>query len=830
MADLIDQNPRRALELAVPVAVRRGLPSEILELLEEPVSGRGDLSVMALVAAPGRTLDVRPVQRSVKMEDGREYETFTYGLREQVPTRADIAIQGIAVDGKLALTELPGRILEPVEVAELNSDNEVCPTSGVATSTTGEEVVVDWDGSETTFFCGPNHALDELMIAAFGNASIGGDGTAPSARTEGTKTMLIIRVDFPDFQSQVVSDATLTTLIDNMATHWSEMSYDKTTWATVGNGSAFTPTLRLPNGHASYKSFGTMLNAARAAATAAGYDYQDYTHEVVVSGSKPDVSFGGVAFVGARGAWLAKSQWNLGVCSHEVGHNFGLLHSGFWDTDDGTTIGSGSAVEYGNPFDHMGGASSSTNAHFGARQKNYLDWIADGDVVKITSDGSTTTRLRAFDKSAATNKKAIAVDRSGTTNDYWIEYRQTYASSKPWMKDGVVLNWGDVNISNMRPLLLDNAPATSTKDDCAVLIGRTFSDTAAGIHITPVLRGADADGTSWVDVTVDRGSFPGNQKPSVVVTASNLNPATNANVTFTAVGSDPDGDTLGYCWDWGDGSFTANNSPAATKSWSATGTKTVRCYVTDMKGQTTTGQLLVQVGSSSTYFIQGTVTTTIGAPVAGALVKADDTHTDSTDSEGYYAITGLDAGSYSVTATKTGLTIQPDSFTNPVTVGPNRQNINFTAPPGSPYFSSMKAGLVDAGSNTGAVIVPVKDADTPVTDLTLTATSSDQGLIPDTNIVFGTAGTTVRTVTATALANVGGPLTITITATDPQGGTGTYVWPVTVNAKPVLTTSTQNTPENTPIDIDLGNFVTDDLTPIGRIRFDVSRARNGSVT
>ncbi|MEQ1861915.1 MAG: autotransporter-associated beta strand repeat-containing protein, partial [Chthoniobacteraceae bacterium] len=840
MADLIDQNPRRALELAVPETVRRQLPAEIVAQLEQSVSGRGDLFVVAAVPAPGRSLKVRPIERTVKMADGREFAAFTFGLRDTVPTREGVAVQGVALDGKLALTELPGRVLEPVEVADrraAGAGTPVCPTSGLVTSITNDEVVVDWDGSSHTFFCGPQHALESLYAAALDEAMLGGSGggggggaVTQSAATEGTKKLLIIRVDFPDAPGQVVSDATLTTLINNMLTHWTEMSFGKMTWTAIGAGSDFTPTLRLPNNHASYTGFSTMLAAARTAATAAGYNYTNYTHEVVVTGDKPDVSFGGVAYVGARGAWLANSQWNLGVCSHEVGHNFGLNHSGFWDTDDGTVIGSGAAVEYGNPFDQMGGASSSMNAHFGARQKNYLDWIADADVVKITTDGTTTTRIRAFDKTAATSKKAIAVDRTGTSNDYWIEYRQTYAGSNVWMKDGVVLNWGDVGISNMKPLLLDNAPATSTKDDSAVLIGRTFSDTAAGIHITPVLRGSDVDGTSWIDVTVNRGPFTGNQKPSVMVNASNLNPAVNASVTFTAAGSDPDGDTLGYHWDWGDGTFTANNSTTAAKSWSTSGTKTVRCYVTDMKGQTTTGQLLVQVGTSSTFFIQGTVATTLGVPVSGAVVKASATQTDTTDSEGYYAITGLAAGSYTMTATKTGLTIQPGSFTNPVTVGPNQQNMNFTAPPGSPYFGTMKAGLVDAGSNTGAVIVPVNDADTPVTSLTLTGTSSNQAIIPDANIVFGTVGTTVRTVTVTAPSNVGGVVNITITAMDPESGTGTYVWPVTVNAKPVLALSTKTTPENTPIDIDLRTFVTDDLTPTDKIAYEVSRARDGTVT
>jgi autotransporter-associated beta strand protein len=837
MADLIDQDPRRALELAVPVTLRRQLPQEIIAQLEEPVSGRGDLFVIAAVPAPGKPLRGRPVERQVVMADGREFAAFTFGQRDQVPTRSNLAIQGIALDGKLALAELPGRMMEPVEVADLRAagaGDPECPTSGEVTSTTGDEVVVDWDGSSQTFFCGENHAVESLIAASGDELLPGGGGViAYSAATEGPKKLLIIRVDFPDAAGQVVSDATLTSLINNMASHWGTMSYGKMSWATHGNGSDFTPTLRLPNGHASYTSLGTMLSAARSAAAAAGFPHTNYTHEVVVTGDKPDVGFGGVAYVGARGAWLANGQWNLGVCSHEVGHNFGLNHSGFWDSDDGTTIGSGTAVEYGNPFDQMGGASSSTNAHFGARQKNQLDWIADADVVKITTNGTTTTRIRAFDRSTATGKKAIAVDRSGTSNDYWIEYRQNYAGGNKWMKDGVLLNWGDVNISNMKPVLLDWTPGTGSKDDCPVLIGRSFSDSAAGIHITPVLRGADPDGVSWIDVTVNRGTFAGNRKPTVAVTASNVNPAANASATFTATASDPDGDTLGYFWDWGDGTFTANNSATASKSWSTTGTKTVRCHVTDMKGMTTTGQLLVQVGTSSTFFIQGIVTTTLGLPVENAVVRASSTKSDTTDSEGYFAITGLAAGSYTLSATRTGLTIQPNAafFANPVAVGPNKQNINFTAPPGTPYFATMKPGSLDAGSNTGAVIVPVSDADTPLTSLTFTGTSSNTAIIPNSGITFGTVGTTVRTVTVAAGSSASGPVDITITATDPEGGTASHVYPVTVNAKPVLSNLTgKSATENTPLDLDLRTLVADDLTVDDKIAFELSRARNGSVS
>ncbi len=836
LSALIDKNPKRALELALPVAVRRALPAEIAARLEEPVRGRGELWVVAAVPVPGAELRVRPVQRTVRMPDGRLFDAFTYGRRADSPTRMDIAIHGITLDGKLALDELPGRVLEPMEVAAAKTGGEICPTSGVATVTLGAEVAVDFGDADPTFFCGPSHAYSALMKAADAEGALPTAGAANSGAiaqsgyTEGTKKMLCIRVDFPDATGQVVSDATLTTLVAAMKTQWENMSYGKASWFAVGSGSAITPTLRMPLASSNYEDFGTFLNAARAVAADAGYNYANYDFDVLFTAGKPIAGFAGIAYVGGRGAWLANGYWSMGVCSHEVGHNFGLNHSGFWDTDDGTVIGNGSAAEYGNPFDHMGGASSSLDAHFSARQKNYLDWLADADVRKIGADGQVLQRISAFDGKAATGFKSIAVDRAGTENDYWIEYRGEYADTNNDMKEGVVLNWGPYGINNAKPLLLDNTPATGSLDDSTVILGRTFSDTAAGIHITPVLRGTDAGtGVRWMDVQVNRGAFAGNQKPTVTVSATNLNPAVNGSVTFTATASDPDNDTLAYFWEWGDGTYTSNNSTTAAHAWTTTGTKTARCRITDMKGQTATGQLLIQVGTSTTFFIQGAVASTLGVPIEGAVVAAGAAN-DTTDSEGYYAITGLAAGSYTLTATKAGLTINPNGFTNPVVVGPNKQNINFIAPPGSPTFGTMKAALVDQGSSSGAIPLPVSDPDTALTALTLTAVSSNVAIIPNAGITFATVGTTVRTVTAAAAANVGGVVDITITATDPEGSSASYVWPVTVNAKPVITLAAQTLAENTALDVDLRTMVADDLTADDALKFEIARVRGGTAT
>ena len=768
------------------------------------------------------------ISRTVTLSDGRVLDAYTFGRRGAMPTRDNIAIHGVTLDEKLALSDLPGRVLEPAEVAAIRAEGSVIEepcTQDVNEphESSGENgIFIAWDDSRTSSYCNESHAMLALYLEE-GNEQSGGTATddtdldgviAYSPSTEGQKKLLIIRVDFPDFQGQVVGDSTLEQLITDMDTAYSDMSYGKATFAASGQGSAITPTVRLPNDSSYYTSFGRILSAARTAAAAAGYNYLDYTYEVVVTGAKPSMpGTAGVAFVGARGAWLHNSQWNLATCAHEVGHNFGLQHSGAWDTDDDTVIGPGEVWNYGNVFDLMGvGPSSAFKRHFSASTKVYLDWLPMSDVVKITTSANTTSRIRAMDKMQADgNKRALAVDRWGTSDDYWMEYRQTYGTSYG-MRDGVLVNWANINGGYEQPLLLDMKPDTFQKDDAVLPMGKTFSDADAGIHITPVARGTDPDGVAWMDVTVNRGTFSGNLKPSVSLSDSNTNPAVDASVSFTATASDPNGDTLGYFWDWDDGTTTANNSATASKSWSTSGVKTVRCIVTDMKGLTATAHLLVQVGTSSTFFIQGVVTSE-GLPMEGVVVRATSTKSNTTDSEGFYAITGLAAGSYTLTATKSGTTIQPDGFTNPVSVGPSRQNINFIAPPGVPYFTGeIKPGRTDQGSSTGAIPIPLADPDTDISLLSLSGTSSNTAIIPNENIVFGLSGASTRTVSVSAGSTVSGTVDITITATDPGGNAGSYVWPVTVNAKPVISASGLTVAENLQQDIDLRPFVTDDIT------------------
>src|SRR6185369_5356713 len=114
------------------------------------------------------------------------------------------------------------------------------------------------------------------------------------------------------------------------------------------------------------------------AAATAGYVLSNYDLDVTCMGNVPGIPWVGVAFTGTAGAWI-RGTFNTGVVAHELGHNFGLSHSGLWKTTDGTVIGSGFAIEQGDAFDTMGFAWAGSN-HFNAHSKYYLNWLTTNEV------------------------------------------------------------------------------------------------------------------------------------------------------------------------------------------------------------------------------------------------------------------------------------------------------------------------------------------------------------------------------------------------------------------------------------------------------------------
>lgn len=673
LEDLIQSHPQRALELALPESVRATLPAQIAAVVEEQVSGRGDFEVLCALPEPGRESEVRPLQRYVVLE-GRRFHAFVYGRRLTQPTLRDVSLHGIALGRLMAVAESPVREWPTAEAQSLLTaqPQALCAEGDDHPAANPLARVLEAYGKPALLCC-PDHASRfEARVAAAGTGAADGFPLAASEATEGLKRLLFIRVDFSDLEGESFTTSRAADLTRELHRFYQENSYRRAGFFEIGSGSAVTPVFRMPRTAASYGSnddAGDLRNDARAAARNAGYVLSEYDYDLTCMRSVPGFGWAGLGFVGAPGAWIRGTS-STGVTAHELGHNYGLNHANFWDTEGPTVTGPGESIEYGDKFDTMGAASAGNN-HFNARYKRFLGWLQDSEYTVATTNG--IYRVHAHDQTnAIAGSRGLQIFANSRTN-YWVEFRQRFSANR-WLFNGIGIRWS--GRGNESSLLLDTTPdSPRDKDDAAVTLGRTFSDPTAAIHITPIAKGGTAP--AWVDVAVQRGGFPDNRPPTLQLLAPTLEGTTTSTLDFQAVASDPDDDPLAYSWEFGDETL-GSNTPQLTHRWSANGEFLVQCTASDMKGGIARASALVRIGAPSTLRLSGRITAD-GLPVAGVRVSTTTDRYTFTDSSGLYTLPGLNPGTYTLTATLDLTPFEPVSFSNPIQVQNSRTDLHFAA-------------------------------------------------------------------------------------------------------------------------------------------------------
>ncbi|TWU44125.1 hypothetical protein Q31b_16600 [Novipirellula aureliae] len=99
----------------------------------------------------------------------------------------------------------------------------------------------------------------------------------------------------------------------------------------------------------------------------------------------------------------------------------------------------------------------------------------------------------------------------------------------------------------------------------------------------------------------------------------------------------------------------------------------------------------------------------------------------------------------------------------------------------SPTLSQVDAQSIAVNTATSSIPLTVFDAQTDVDDLTITATSSNTALVPNSAANLTLSGTGIgRAITVTPLPNQSGKATITMTVTDGDGLTDTQVFELNV--------------------------------------------------
>ncbi|MEM7392036.1 MAG: PKD domain-containing protein, partial [Verrucomicrobiota bacterium] len=716
---MIQNDPEQALAETLPLSVRSQLPAAIEELLEDRVSGMVDMEVVCVRPEPGHDHDHDhnhdEFLRTATMGD-IDYRAFVYGERLGHPGGEGLPLHGISLDSDgdrvLAVDESPVRELEPEEVEIYRNDRSGASFEGSACAfeehtieDDAEVVLVDIGGSVEAV-CTHDHvaAMEEnLLTLAYLGQPPGGVPSFNFTRATGRKRVIFYRIAFADVPAPALTLANAQNILVGANDYWTESSYGMLTVAPEGEGSDIV-LVTLTNNAAVYDGdHGRVRNESQADAVAQGYDLSQYDFRVFFTGGQPAFPWCGLGTVGGGNPWSMVRCLNVGVTMHELGHNIGLLHGNYWDTDDESAMGPGQNAEYGDSFDVMGGAGS--GGHHSVKFKRQVGWVYDEDYPTISTNG----RYRVFtlDNVDTFGIRGLRYQPTQSLtwshDDVFLEFRQNFTGNA-WLMNGLGVRWG-YSGGGGRSQLVDTTPGSeNNKNDSAVVLGRTFADVDSEVYITPVRFGNTYPES--IDVQVNFGPFPGNQAPDLRLEAGATSTTPGNAITFTATAADPDGDELAYYWDFGDRSVN-DNSPTETHAWNSAGDYMARCTVSDMKGGVVSCSVLIQVGTPTTFRVSGRVYDN-GRPVEGVLVKATNNRYDYTDSDGTYTITRLNTGNYTLTAQKYPYLFAKPWFSNPVNVGPNNaMNKDFITVTGFDDLNLMAMNALwhylDDGSDQGTV-------------------------------------------------------------------------------------------------------------------------------
>lgn len=607
VVELIKANPELALSRSMGYQDYADLPTSIKPFVEEPFSDLVDLSVYPGCELPA----ICPGAQSrsfAALSNGTRLELFFEGERRQIQSKKKLSIQGVHVEGVAAINRHPVTLLadEDIEITKslypliLRSSDAGKPHyalfGGTLLSFSSRQEVTEMNQRLKEFerLKGPYSGYDQVyaQLSVSSNADLGEIAASLAGIwTETTKTLFFIIVDFPDLPGEPVSQAALADMLNfDVSTMLQDFSYNKTAiHATVSS-----QVIRMPHDASFYAD-----NPDSNAGTDDLRNEAQQQFELLNTGTDLDsydlvgiyfadigMPYSGIASIG--GWWLLiQDLLSPSVFVHELGHNYGLYHAKFWDTGGTSVTGPGTNVEYGDPFDVMGSGTVSAG-HYGPRSKTWLNWIPEEDWVDASQQGSDTYRLYRIDHADANANRAIRIDKD-VGEYYWIGYRQNYPDNRT-LADGLYITW-DKTIEGT--WLIDTTPGSvEGKYDSSVVLGRTFSDYVAGVHITPVAKGGTSP-NEWIDVSVNIGEFSGNQDPVGSVIGDTLISA-RVRSEFTASFADPDGDDLVYHWDFGDGQVRETTSTVQHR-WIAGGIYDVTVTASDLKGGQATSQMQVTV-------------------------------------------------------------------------------------------------------------------------------------------------------------------------------------------------------------------------------------------
>lgn len=502
LAGLIQDDPRRALAVALPDDIRGQLPGELLPFIEHAVDGFGNLVTEYQCGD-------RPSSRILAEVHGKTYQASTYGERMNLNHYLGSSIHGVALDDRIAILDGPIRVTkkEGETTRFLVGDKEYTTKDpGYVGKLEPVLASADGGGKMTLEEALASKGLDTTYgdtIYAMGDsglsAAIGYPKRLAQARTHGAKNILILRLQstnggFPTAETPAV--------FSNWS--WASNGWDArlrlTTYnKTWLNSVDVTPILTLPNPDSYYVytnssnqtvyDSGRWANDGEAAALSAGFNAANYDCVVVCTKDYPN---GGFAWASGKRIWVNGKFGNFAaLMNHEYGHVLGLPHASSWTASDGNPISPNRvSVEYGDENDPMGNGGKMFRNTYQAYLKNLQQWMPDSAVSTITANGTYTV----YQDDGATSLNRTLALKVGRDREimYWLSIR---GDLQPYTENGVTRNQAEfmngVSIVAVtpwaNPYTLDlNNPNDNNRANTPLALNQTWYDSAADITFKTV--------------------------------------------------------------------------------------------------------------------------------------------------------------------------------------------------------------------------------------------------------------------------------------------------------------------------------------------------------
>jgi hypothetical protein len=429
--------------------------------------------------------------------------------------------------------------------------------------------------------------------------------------------------------------------------------------------------------------------------------------------------------------------------------------------------------------------------------KFVVDWLDAGSVsiARVVTDGFPN-RLSLFHGGASAVGTTVLA--TNTTYHVWVEWTR-----------------GTGNNGTMRLFLSTNSTKPASPE--AVLTNGTGNATIDKFDLGPF------DSAATTDVLFDRvliddepiGSNPGGNSPPVISSIPNqitpvgtaLGPIafvvgdaeTNANsLTITGVSSHTNVVPNANIVFGGSGS---NRTVTLTPHPGITANTTITLTVSDgQAGASTTFSLAVGNANAPTLTAIANQSTTTNTPVGpipfiigdvetpAASLTLRGASTNTTLVPNANLVFGGSGSNRTVTVTPAANQIGVTLLTVFVSDGQLTNSTNFALTVGAanspPTISDVPGQLTPQDTTLGPIPFTVGDAETPAASLTVTAASSNPGLLPLSGIVLGGAGAS-RTVTLTPAAGQSGTATVTLNVSDGSlTASDTFVFTVTATNPP----------------------------------------------